>query len=1831
MRTHAVSVGTLLLVFIQLVIIESQRIREGRCPVVQRRNDCPEVVWDACTCDLDCQGIKKCCLDGCNYACLYPDFGTPSVRNNADVVFIMDSSGSIGKLDYKREKQFVKDLTNVFEVAPNATRVSTIIYSDYPKLIFDFNTYSDKRSINVAHDNLEYLGNRTRIDRALDQALVVFSESRPSVPRIAFVLTDGEQTEENDAKPLDVAVRPLHDLGVQVYVIGIGSYIKREELYLLARRRQDVFFVSSFEKLLRQTYRIVNQIDTVQDLIPPLQITADMLFLLDSSSAVPRLNYPKELEFLKKVVDLFRISPRYVRAGVIPYGVRAELSIPLGRHSTNEAINRSIDLLPYIGGQRRIERALILANQTFSEARPLVPKILLILTHGGALTIPGANLLTAVRALRFQGVSMFVISFGEDVNYATLGQIVQRKNLITDKSYDALEPYLPFAASYIRVNSDFTTPLDRNAAVVFLIDSTFDRVDKNDFKRQRAFVISLAKAFKIPNNGARVSVVTYGKDARPIVQFKDSGNFDSFLYAMMSGSSRMQGPRRMDRALRLAVRMFKDHLKPGPRAVVLFTSGPQDTNTSLSFLERPIKQLANLGARIHVVAIGSKVPYSQVSRLVNSSDDVFQISSFVRLQYEVHAIGRHISLTKGPRPPFIADIVFLVDSSGGIGSNNYKKQKEFVKTIAKALNLGEQYSRACLVVYSDGPRLVTNFNSHKTLREFGSALDRAPYLNRIRRIDKALEFGADLLRRARRDIPKVAILITSGARDSSNSLDVASNPLKAVGAKSFIVAIGNAPDIRELRLVVANNDDIFRVSSFRSLPGIEESFPKHIISSFLYSYGPEPELEELDDLDVIFLMDSSQPISFQAYRRQKTFIKSMVKHFNVSPGKSRVALVTYGSSASAEYLFGDTMFDQFVDGARFVGGVRRVDLAMQEAARLLSSTRQSVEKPVILLTGGNQEGGLSPDVAARMVRTRGGRPFVIMISREPDEAEFLKVVETSNHLFRVPSFERMELYAASLAKRIRGYVKEDPGPVPVPNYIADIVFVLDSSTGVSFSDYKKQIDFVKLLAQDLSISSRYSNAALVVYGEMAEEVLSFDRNRSLSDFETAIDNSPHLRGERRIDRALNETVRIMANARPSATKVVVLLTAGKQTSQSGGQSPGEAALPLLKNSVYNYVVAVGQEPDIAQLRPVVQDLSHIFRMASYDDLESQEPLVAHVIIDTSTSPKPITDIVSDIIFIMDSSSDVTREDYVRQKGFVKDIARYLKISAGRGARAAVITYGRNSSLLIKFGGYGTLLSFDEAVDSAPFVGGRRRMDLALKDAELLLSEARPDEAKWVILLTAGGQSTSSGVKTLEEASKPVREKSDKVYVVTIGNKMDIRKIQDVVSDPKDIFSVPSAEGLKSQTRLIANAIVKGHNDSDFRVVKTFKADIVFLVDTSSSVGSLHFRSQKQFVKSMAKSLNVAPGKSRAAIVTYGASSDRSDMHASLSTFEEAVDSSRYIRGRRRTHLAVNDADSLLQTSRPDAQKVVVLLSGGRESSSQDIATLKQSFRTLRASGTKIFVIAIGSNYNEEDFFPAVERFEDIFTVSSFDTLVSQAWLTSKSIAERTDLLVPRSFQADILFIMDSSADVSREDYEKEKDFVVTLAKYLRLSPGGTRAGLLTYGYTPTLVANYDSYDRLEMFKNATYKAPYIGGSRRIDETFYSASQLIPSARKLLPKIIIFLAAGKQEIGYSFDLEASKRKLQNHGAKMYLVAIGDGPSSDELYPVVKEKYVHRVPSFDYLQRNALAIAQEVGKQEDPKIPENFVGGDVVLIVDSSSDVSPFEFEKEKEFVKALTGA
>ena len=192
----------------------------------------------------------------------------------------------------------------------------------------------------------------------------------------------------------------------------------------------------------------------------------------------------------------------------------------------------------------------------------------------------------------------------------------------------------------------------------------------------------------------------------------------------------------------------------------------------------------------------------------------------------------------------------------------------------------------------------------------------------------------------------------------------------------------------------------------------------------------------------------------------------------------------------------------------------------------------------------------------------------------------------------------------------------DVTPTPdKPKMIADVVFVMDSSSNVPFSDFKTEKDFVKDLAKSLNVSPGNSSAAVVTYGSRAAEVIGFDIRRSVSDFEKAVDNSPYINGRRRIDRSLDKIVEIMTNARPTATKLVVLLTADKQLSEFGSTTPARAARPLWEKGVNIFIIAIGRR-NILELRELLP--VNIFRVAIYDDLKLQTATIGQMIEEKSS-------------------------------------------------------------------------------------------------------------------------------------------------------------------------------------------------------------------------------------------------------------------------------------------------------------------------------------------------------------------------------------------------------------------------------------------------------------------------------------------------------------------------------------------------------------------------------------------------------------------------------------
>ena len=81
-------------------------------------------------------------------------------------------------------------------------------------------------------------------------------KARTNLPKVLIVLTDGKQSSDPRATPLDEAVLPLLQLGVKVLAVGVGNDISRDELKLIVERDQDIFTVDDFDDLLVKSHQI---------------------------------------------------------------------------------------------------------------------------------------------------------------------------------------------------------------------------------------------------------------------------------------------------------------------------------------------------------------------------------------------------------------------------------------------------------------------------------------------------------------------------------------------------------------------------------------------------------------------------------------------------------------------------------------------------------------------------------------------------------------------------------------------------------------------------------------------------------------------------------------------------------------------------------------------------------------------------------------------------------------------------------------------------------------------------------------------------------------------------------------------------------------------------------------------------------------------------------------------------------------------------------------------------------------------------------------------------------------------------------------------------------------------------------------------------------------------------------------------------------------------------------------------------------------------------------------------------------------------------------------
>jgi len=73
------------------------------------------------------------------------------------------------------------------------------------------------------------------------------------------------------------------------------------------------------------------------------------------------------------------------------------------------------------------------------------------------------------------------------------------------------------------------------------------------------------------------------------------------------------------------------------------------------------------------------------------------------------------------------DLIFALDTSGSIGSENFNNAKRSIENIVSSLKIGSNNTRVAAIIFSTDVRLLFNLNAHPDSPSLIQAIKRIPY------------------------------------------------------------------------------------------------------------------------------------------------------------------------------------------------------------------------------------------------------------------------------------------------------------------------------------------------------------------------------------------------------------------------------------------------------------------------------------------------------------------------------------------------------------------------------------------------------------------------------------------------------------------------------------------------------------------------------------------------------------------------------------------------------------------------------------------------------------------------------------------------------------------------------------------------------------------------------------------------------------------------------------------------------------------------------------------------------------------------------------------------
>ncbi|XP_059501526.1 vitrin isoform X7 [Stegostoma tigrinum] len=365
----------------------------------------------------------------------------------------------------------------------------------------------------------------------------------------------------------------------------------------------------------------------------------------------------------------------------------------------------------------------------------------------------------------------------------------------------------------------------------------------------------------------------------------------------------------------------------------------------------------------------------------------------------------------------------------------------------------------------------------------------------------------------------------------------------------------------------------------------------------------------------------------------------------------------------------------------------------------------------------------------------------------------------------------------------------------------------------------------------------------------------------------------------------------------------------------------------------------------------------------------------------------------DLAFLMDGSWSIGRRRFHIQKSFLMKIAQALDIGVA-GPLIGIIQFGNNASTEFNLQTYRNSDDLKNAIEKIPQRGGLSNVGRALGHAlENFFSKEQGNRggAPNVVVVLVDGWPTDK----VEEAARLARESGINIFFITVEgadqserqNLVERDFVDKSVCRTNGYFSINVPSWFKLYQAV--GPLVKRVCDTEqLACSKTClnSADIGFIVDGSSSVGTDNFRTILQFVANISQEFEISDTGTRVGAVQYTYEQRLEfgfDKHSTKETLTTAVKDIRYWSGGTSTGEAISYAlKHLFSNSKPNKRKLMIVITDGR--SYDDVQA-----PALAAHRDGVIAYAIGIAWaamDELEYIASDPNEDHSFFVDEFDNL-----------------------------------------------------------------------------------------------------------------------------------------------------------------------------------------------------------------------------------------------------